>query len=720
MKNINKLALVTAIAAISSASISSTALAAESTDTVVTKKEIKQQIRANKKKIKQLKAELKETNEKRLKRALRLAKKNNWELRKQLQDGRIIELVDVDDFDQPVYFTTYNSTAADTINTDDVWPTGKAQLALTGKDVTVGVWDGGAVRTTHREFNNALITDEDGITTQQTTKPRAIQQDQNPDLSNPLPISNHATHVAGTIAAGGVWDEARGMANQATVHAYDWNNDDAEMLSEAEGGLLLSNHSYGFITGWNYRDGRWQWTGNDRVSRTEDYRFGFYSSSSAGWDDIAEAAPHYLIVKAAGNDRGDGPRNRRRNQPPRDCEATGFDCIGSQGIAKNILTIGAVEDIVGGYTQASDVVAASFTSFGPADDGRIKPDLVANGVGVLSAHGTEADDRYYRISGTSMATPSVTGSLALLQEHYEDENDFNMLAATLKGLAIHTASEAGSSEGPDYRFGWGLMNTSKATEVISNATRDADSGQITDSIIFELSALNEKTLTIDLVPDDVGSALSATIVWSDPAATPFNTVDTVLNNRTARLINDLDMVIIETNSNGDEIKHQPYKLDPANPSSAAEKADNDVDNIEKVFISNPVADSSYQLQVAFDDDHSEDNTVESFSLIASNVKTPSCFVPRDLEVNENRTSHNRIVVTWDTPRNTDGDVYISYRVEGTENWQEKRVDNNRSSTRLTQLQASTDYEIRARFECGGDSNLYSTVITEETNAAPAP
>ena len=51
--------------------------------------------------------------------------------------------------------------------------------------------------------------------------------------------------------------------------------------------------------------------------------------------------------------------------------------------AKNIIAVGAVNPIPGGYNSPADVVLAEFSSWGPSDDGRIKPDLVADGINVL-------------------------------------------------------------------------------------------------------------------------------------------------------------------------------------------------------------------------------------------------------------------------------------------------------------------------------------------------
>ena len=96
----------------------------------------------------------------------------------------------------------------------------------------------------------------------------------------------------------------------------------------------------------------------------------------------------------------------------------GFQSITFNGLSKNILTVGAVNDAVsGGVRSPSAGTMSSFSSWGPCDDGRIKPDVVANGVSVNSPIDT-SDSAYASYGGTSMATPSATGAAALLTQLY--------------------------------------------------------------------------------------------------------------------------------------------------------------------------------------------------------------------------------------------------------------------------------------------------------------
>jgi subtilisin family serine protease len=194
--------------------------------------------------------------------------------------------------------------------------------------------------------------------------------------------------------------------------------------------LLVSNHSYGSYAGWQKTfGGDWQYWGN--LADTADYKFGIYDEKTQMYDSIAYNAPYYLIVKSAGNNRNsngppvgspyqisnDGGMNwiDITSRPAGISFNNSYDVIPTYGVAKNILTVGAVEGIASGSTKSSDIKMSSFSSWGPTDDGRIKPDLVADGVDVLSCSNSSTTG-YEVMSGTSMATPNVTGSLYLLQE----------------------------------------------------------------------------------------------------------------------------------------------------------------------------------------------------------------------------------------------------------------------------------------------------------------
>ncbi|WP_462280919.1 S8 family serine peptidase [Salinivirga cyanobacteriivorans] len=528
-------------------------------------------------------------------KALKLAKEKGWIIQKETGQG-FMELQGVSENGKPLYYITNNADAAESVSTNEVWSGGSAGLNLDGTGMLAGEWDGGDVLTTHQEFNNtgsSRVTDKDGVSS----------------------THYHATHVAGTIIAGGVEAAAMGMAYNAALDAYDWDYDESEMAAAAADGLLISNHSYGFSAGWTWNGSSWEWYGDESISSEEDYQFGFYSSYTAEIDNIALNAPYYLICKAAGNDRGDGATQTGH---PQDGGADGYDCIGYKGNAKNILTVGATRDVAGGYSgNPADVEMTSFSSWGPTDDGRIKPDISGNGYNLYSTYDGNNSD-YNAISGTSMATPNVTGSLLLLQEHYNENYGGFMKAATLKALAIHTADETGPNDGPDYMFGWGLLNTESAAKVIT----DKD----VYSFIKEESLTDGATYTLEVTAAGT-EPLVATIVWADPAGTP---VPAQLDPTDVMLVNDLDMTIDDGTTN-----YYPWKLDGQNPANAATTGDNNVDNVEKVYIASPTA-GTYTITI------NHDGTItdgpQNFSLIVSGISNGYATVNTGAVSNITKTS----------------------------------------------------------------------------------
>ena len=437
----------------------------------------------------------------------------------------------------------------------------------------LGVWDGGKVLNTHQEFQS-----------------RATQVD------GASGLSDHATHVAGTMVAGGVVANAKGMSYQAPIKCYDWNSDASEMSSAANSGMLVSNHSYSQISGWQYNDNlsRWEFWSDPNVSLTEDHKYGFYDDISEQWDQIAFSYPNYLPFVAAGNDRnepatipstyyirntsGSWVLGSSTNKPGK---VGPYNSIsGGSANAKNVLTVGAVNKITSGWSKSSDVVMSSFSGWGPTDDGRIKPDVVANGVAVNSCIST-SNTAYASLNGTSMATPNASGSALLIQQHQMNLKGTPMRASTLKGLIIHTADEAGTTVGPDYTFGWGLMNTAKAVSTISDTIKSA---------IFQNSLSTSGTYTFTFFSDGV-TPIRATICWTDRQG---NSPAPSLNPTTKMLVNDLDLRI---KRNSDNTTFMPYVLNVATPTAAATTGDNTIDNVEQVYIAAPTA-GTYTITIS--------------------------------------------------------------------------------------------------------------------------
>jgi hypothetical protein len=486
--------------------------------------------------------------------------------------------------DMPLYHITCNRVSADTISTDEVQPGGSSPFLLTGTNVPLAMWDGGHARTTHQEF--------------------AVARVRNVDAAD---IVDHPTMVAGTMAAKGVEADAKGMASEASVDVYYWDDLISDLSGCVAGNdrIRISNHSYSIVCGWDQGIRFYlvcTWFGDTRLSNDEDYKFGFYSTDASAMDAFCYQAPYHLPVYSAGNNRGtthdgwlypihgifnydSGQWQNSWTERPPDGNTNGYDCVSPRGVPKNIMTVGAVQDLVGGFTNGAPVILEYYSDTGPTDDGRVKPDIVANGNGLYTTTSATNNMGYASPSGTSFSSPSVAGSMALLQEFHERIYGTNppMLASTMKALVLHTADDL-ETQGPDYRTGWGLMNTLAAAWVITN-------NAAWDSLphIKEVSLADGQYVEFDALAS-TNEPLKVTICWTDPAG-PVH--QWALDPTNLVLVNDLDLRVISPD--GSET-NTPWVLNPQNPTNAATTGDNFRDNVEQVVITDPT-NGWYSIQV---------------------------------------------------------------------------------------------------------------------------
>ena len=534
------------------------------------------------------------------KKSLRIAGERGLKIKEDLGKGRFLSLQQINEIGEPLYIINHsNAQAAATTKTNQLYSGGSIGVSLSGKSDTMSgrlaVWDGGNALATHQEFGGRIKLQENLSST---------------DI--------HSTHVSGTMIASGVNANAKGMSFGADLKLWDYNNDNAEIsdasVPKTGPPLLVSNHSYGYQSGWVYDStkNKWQWWGEDKVSTFEDYKFGFYDTNAQNLDKIAFNAPYYLMVKSAGNSRDEnGPEagkyyflktSTKDSSNIARSKNDGYDIISTTGTAKNILTVGAAESMYTIPEKGSDVALASFSSWGPTDDGRIKPDIVGIGTDLLSTSNASTTSYTY-LSGTSMASPQVSGSIFLLQQLYNrlNKNTF-MRSATLKGLVLHSALDL-EAAGPDYKTGWGLLDMEKAANVITNAS--------SSNLISEGTLANTALDKRSFVASGKGD-LVATLSWTDPESTVFPITTENLNNRKPKLVNDLDIKI--TDGTG---KFLPFILDPAAPEKIAETGDNIRDNIEKIIIKGAVPGKSYELTISHKGTLKNDK--QDFSLVVSGI-----------------------------------------------------------------------------------------------------
>ncbi len=546
--------------------------------------------------------------EERRENALVRARERGLPLRVEFPDDTVKEIALFDDEDRPVYFTTHNdqaaiSTAADLLHGPD--------YGLDGGGIIIGMWDGGAARAGHQEFAGGRMMVMDGASS-----------------------INHATHVGGTLIASGVVARAKGMAPAAIVESYDWNNDKSEMASRAATGpgddnaIYLSNHSYGYVAGW-FRTGgsdpAYIWYGSGSTASSTDPRFGQYNSHARDSDALAYNAPYYLMFRSAGNDRNENPANGQTVQlSPGSTSTTtydssihpagdgvyrgGYDTISFDAVAKNVITVGAVSDAVsGGVRDPSVAVVSSVSSWGPTDDGRIKPDIMANGVSLYSTLNT-SNSAYGNMSGTSMSAPNAAGTAALLIQKYSRLFPGEaMRASTLKGLLIHTADDLGTP-GPNYQYGWGLLNGEAAADLI----RDHADNPLKIRMGEHQLTSGDPAHSHEFVWNGA-EPIRVTLSWTDPAGSATTSSD----NRSPRLRNNLDVRVVGP----DGSVYHPYVMPfvgtwtVESMSLPATTGVNNTDNVEQVFIAAPPAPGVYRAEVSYQG--SLTNNQQYYSLLVS-------------------------------------------------------------------------------------------------------
>ncbi|MBP6334391.1 MAG: S8 family serine peptidase [Bacteroidia bacterium] len=351
-------------------------------------------------------------------------------------------------------------------------------------------------------------------------------------LAEPYLATDHGTHVAGTMAGAGLLDPfARGMAPKARIYSYyydgDVNNEVATAITTYS--ITMTQNSWGFGDAFV-----------DCVVKDP------YNSNSREQDINIRNNPTLIHVHSSGNSQA--------------------VCSGGWGTttgkaAKNMLVVANV--------NSSDVLSTS-SSCGPVQDGRLKPEISGMGTSVYS---TLPNDTYVGgYSGTSMATPGVSGTIAQLVQRYRQLNSNNTPPASLmKALACNTAKDLGTA-GPDYKYGYGRINGLQAVRALEANRYQVDS----------LATGGLKSFNIT-VPANA-KRLKVMICWTDPAGAA---------NANPALVNDLDLTVTDPSL----VAVNPLILAAATPANAAVPGVDHLNNIEQVSIDNPVA-GTYSLNVS--------------------------------------------------------------------------------------------------------------------------
>ncbi len=372
----------------------------------------------------------------------------------------------------------------------------------------------------------------------------------------------HMTHVAGTIGAHGHVTSAMGMAPRVWIRA---------LIQQNTSHVL----NYGMQT--NGQPER-SVVGNTSLG-SESSTPGMYTSADRAFDQALWDRPYYLHFYAAGNS---GPE---------------FNTLTISGkVCKNLITVGSVSDVTrtssGDYSGGGNI--SSFSSRGPARDGRIKPDITANGEALYSPN---SESGYASYSGTSMSSPNAAGSALLLIDYYRKRFPGQYpRSATVKALIINTTDDRGNP-GPDYTYGWGIINTHRAATIIKNHADNPLSKAIVED------RLDDGQTTILPYYYDGDGPIRVTLCWTDLPGPTQESYD----DQTPRLVNNLHLRLI---SPGNEFNY-PYVMPYVTGTDAVSAFDstlydapavtgvNNTDNVIQVYVEDPEP-GAYTIEIYHD------------------------------------------------------------------------------------------------------------------------
>jgi hypothetical protein len=388
-----------------------------------------------------------------------------------------------------------------------------APYDLTGSGVVIGQWESEHPDASHIDFIGRVV-----------------------NVGDEWPVGDHATRVAGTMIGNGELLAGhghlyRGMAPAASLVSFHTWETVAELKQQYQRAIDvykidIANNSWGKVEWHVYKDYAAVMDGMVRGSLGKKLSMVWAAGNEGRWGTIL-------------------------------CTA----------VAKNIVTVGA--------TNSDDNSLWAWSNKGPTEDGRIKPEIVSPGCEVRNGGGiwsTRPGDRYGYPSGggcgTSLAAPSVAGTMALILDDWRVIHGGDPLPSTLKGLLIHTATDLGVT-GPDYAYGYGLIDAKKAIDLVRIDT--------IDDILMEDSIFVQGERDIHTLELGAGETeLRITLVWDDYPADPL---------AARALVNDLDLVVIGP----DGKRYYPWTLDPYLPQEPAVRTQADHrNNVEQVYVENPL------------------------------------------------------------------------------------------------------------------------------------
>jgi hypothetical protein len=395
----------------------------------------------------------------------------------------------------------------------------KTEREITGIDFSLN-----GVHATHQQFEsvtgegiNVSIKEEPFDKNDIDFQGRIIGYHDVPEIG-----TTHATTMASIIAgAGNSSPEAKGVAWKSSIAFSDFSNllpDNVEILKSS--GISVQNHSYGV--------------------GIENY----YGIETQLYDEQVREFPEIMHVFSSGNAGGEASTDGPYSGVPGYANLTG-----QFKMSKNTVSVGAVD-------QSGVLLPVS--SRGPAFDGRVKPEVVAYGIG-----------------GTSESAAIVSGICTLVQHAFKKTKGHLPSSDLVKAILVNSAMDAGRKE-VDYEYGFGIVDGANALEATTNENYFTSSISNVESKVFPIRLFAKEDL------------LKVTLVWNDPASSA---------GVSQALVNDLDLTVVAKSSN---IIFKPWVLS-SHPSvdsltKTAWRGIDDRNNIEQITIEN-AAPGDYDIVV---------------------------------------------------------------------------------------------------------------------------
>jgi hypothetical protein len=488
---------------------------------------------------------------------------------------------------------------------------------LTGAGVTVMIYDLYRPRATHVDFAGRLtLRDAESS------------------------VDNHPTHVAGTIggsgaASGGLY---RGLAPAVQIDSYvhrpiggadlSYLSDSGDMESDFRNAILQSDADLG--------------VGSLALGLCASPSIpctisGDYGLTSAMMDEVTTGV--YVrslpLFWSAGHERSPDCGGRCTDVPGGHI-GPGYHSLAPPVCAKNPILVGAV--------YSGSEAMTDFSSWGPTDDGRLKPDLVAPGAqtdgdGGITSTGFWNDTSYVVRSGTSAAAAVAAGSAALLIEDFYDRYPAlpRLRNSTIKALLLHTAADKGAP-GPDYQYGYGALRIKSAIDLMR-------SGAFREETIADGGVFTRTHVVSPGTPE-----LRVTIAWDDPP---------VVAGDSTYLVNDLDLRVIAPGG----AVHYPWTLDPNSPATPAVRTQADRrNNVEQVYVANPPA-GTWTVEVR---GHSLPQGPQPFAIAGAGASIAQVLLswpsamPTSLQVGVSTIIHVQLDLVADTLQSGSARLFYRY------------------------------------------------------------